>query len=171
MIKLKGKIKYPDNKGNTMFETIIAFFILTIILALIFQMIAFCGRLRMSATDTSRVLDDFNQDMYKTEIKTDGSITTKKTVGSIEVTPRTDAEENKGPLFYLTLSDDTKPENLISGNVSNYQGNSFRLRLTNIHANSLVSNHSILGDYENGKNTIIVPKALQFYHRIIVNGD
>ena len=171
MVKLKGKIKYLDNKGNTMFETIVAFFVLTIILAIIFQMISFCGQLRMSAADTSKVLDDFNKDMYKSEIKTDGSLTTKKTVGSIEVTPRTDAESNKGPLFYLTLSDDTKPENLMTGNVSDYQGNSYRLRLTNIHANSLVSNHSILGDYKNGKNNIIVPKALQFYHRIVVNGD
>ena len=57
MVKFKDTIKYPDNKGNTMFETIVAFFILTIILALIFQMIAFCGQLRMKAADTSKAAD------------------------------------------------------------------------------------------------------------------
>ena len=171
MVKFRDTIKYPDNKGNTMFETIVAFFILTIILALIFQMIAFCGQLRMKAADTSKVLDDFNQDMYRSEIKTDGSLTNSKTVGTIEVTPRLDAETGKGPLFYLTLSDETSKENLVTGNVSDYQGDSYRLRLTDIHANTLVSNHSLLGDFEHGKNTIIIPKAVQFYHRIVVNGD
>ena len=107
----------------------------------------------------SKVLDDFNQDMYRSEIKTDGSLTNSKTVGTIEVTPRLDAETGKGPLFYLTLSDETSKENLVTGNVSDYQGDSYRLRLTDIHANTLVSNHSLLGDFEHGKNIYCYSKS------------
>lgn len=168
MRKLMRKIKYPNNKGTTMFETIVAFFILTIILALIYQMIAFCAQLRMKATDTGAVLEKFNEDMYREDIKTDGSLTSETTVGSIKVIPRSSDStgELSGPLFYLTLSSDTKDDNLGGGKkVSDYQTTSYRLRLTNLHANSLISNDSRIGDVTEGKNNIVTPKALQFYYR------
>lgn len=168
MKKLIRTIKYPDNKGNTMFETIVAFFVLTIILMLIYQMIAFCGQLRMKATDTSQVINAFNRDMYKDSIKTDGSLTGKTTVGSIEVTPRSTVAGDQGPLFYLALSSDTKDANLKTNSVSDFVVNdtqaqiasSYRIRMDSLHANSLVSVDNRIEEEQ-----LVTPKVVQFYYK------
>ena len=167
MKRRKFKIKYPDNKGNTMFETIIAFFILTIILALIYQMISFCAQLRMKAADTGFVISEFNRDMYKTGIKTDGTFTAAQTFGSVDATPRSSEAGNKGPLFYLVLSDETDDSNLKTDHVADFtldttannMESPYRIRLTNLHANSLVSN-----DLRIEEEKLVKPKALQFYY-------
>jgi len=144
-----------------MFETIVAFFVLTIVLMLIYQMISFCGQLRMKAADTSNVINGFNQDMYRGEITTDGSLTSETTVGSIKVTPRSTNTEisSKGPLFYITVSTDTSDDNIKSGKAEDYQTIEYRLRLNHIHANSLVSQDSRIAE-----EGLVTPKALQFYY-------
>jgi Tfp pilus assembly protein PilV len=48
--KLRKKLKL-DNKGNTMFETLVAFVVLAIILAIVYQMIAFCALIKHNLSD------------------------------------------------------------------------------------------------------------------------
>ncbi|MBR1772957.1 MAG: hypothetical protein IJ749_03575 [Eubacterium sp.] len=155
MRKLTKKIKYLDNKGNTMFETIVAFFILTIILALIYQMISFCGELRMKAADTSQVYDEFNQDMYRKDVTVSGS--------SIDATKRSSSDAMNGPLFYIELSEETSDANMKTNNVSDFivasrTDNPYRLKMKNLHAYSLVSNDSRIDEME-----LVTPKAVQFF--------
>lgn len=145
------KLHRLDNKGNTMFETIVAFFVLTIILAIIYQMIAFCGELRMKATDTGQVVDDFNQNIYKTSIDT-----TK-----IASEDRHSESAIEGPLFYLRLSDET---NIVknfkdsSGSIS-YTADDYRLRMNYMGAITYKSK-----DARIASEKLVTPTALKFYY-------
>ena len=105
--------------------------------------------------------------MYKTGIKTDGTFTAAQTFGSVDATPRASEAGNKGPLFYLVLSDETDDSNLKTDHVADFtldttannMESPYRIRLTNLHANSLVSNDSRIEEEK-----LVKPKALQFYY-------
>ncbi len=155
MKRIIRKILKMDNKGNSMFETIVAFLVLSILFLLVLKMIVFCGELRMRATDTALVISEFNENMYKTTIPSDKIESVKKeTIPGIE---------GGGPLFYLLISDETKQANLKQGNVSDYLEDdvyeNYRLRLDNIKCNSLKSKDSRIADEK-----LITPKAVQFYY-------
>ena len=56
-----------------MIETIVAFAILMIVLALLYKMVVFSSELRMRAVDTARVRNSFNEQVYKTEYDESGN--------------------------------------------------------------------------------------------------
>ena len=62
------KVFCLNNKGTTMLETVVSFVVLVIILAVIYQMIAYCTRLRMKATDVDNMTQAVNKAMYKDNI-------------------------------------------------------------------------------------------------------
>ncbi len=149
--KLRKKLKL-DNKGNTMFETLVAFVVLAIILAIVYQMIAFCGELRMKATDTDKALTEFNQNMYKKNIPE----------SIIEVKDRHNEDGVEGPQFYLRVSTKTDISNM--KDVSTYSsGDAYRLRMNQLAAKSLQPSESIRNRLEAEK--VVTPNALQFYFR------
>ena len=53
-----------DNKGTTMFETLVAFTVLSIILVALFRMIMFSSELRMRASDMNSIMKTFNTELY-----------------------------------------------------------------------------------------------------------
>ena len=136
-----------NNKGNTMFETLIAFVVLAIILAIVYQMVAFCSEMRMKATDTNIVVSEFNENIYKKTVPTD----------KVDVADRHSEADINGPLFYLKLSDETSEENI--KNSTDYTGTSYRLRMSYLSAKTSVSKDSRI---ESEK--LVTPKALQFYY-------
>ena len=136
-----------NNKGNTMFETLIAFVVLAIILAIVYQMVAFCSEMRMKATDTNIVVSEFNENIYKKTVPTD----------KVDVADRHSEADINGPLFYLKLSDETSEENI--KNSTDYTGTSYRLRMSYLSAKTYVSKDSRI---ESEK--LVTPKALQFYY-------
>lgn len=137
-----------NNKGNTMFETLIAFVVLTIILAIVYQMVAFCGELRMKATDTDMIVSDFNENIYKKSVPED----------LIDVADRHSEVDINGPLFYLRLSDETSSSKNIKSDVD-YTANSYRIRMSYLSAKTYVSK-----DPRIESEKLVTPKALQFYY-------
>lgn len=149
-LSILKKLHKLDNKGNTMFETIVAFFVLTIILAIIYQMIAFCGELRMKAADTGMVIDDFNQNIYKTTVDT----------SKIDYRDRVTESTIEGPLFYLRLSNDTDiSKNFKDSSGTDYTADDYRLKMSYTGAKTFVSKDARIADEK-----LITPKALQFYY-------
>ncbi len=137
-----------NNKGNTMFETLIAFVVLAIILAIVYQMIAFCGEMRMKATDTNIILNEYNENIYKKTIPED----------KVSVADRhNETVPLGGPLFYLRVSDETSAENLIG--TYDYNTDPYRLRMNFLGAHTY---KSIDPRIESEK--LVTPKSLQFYY-------
>ena len=151
LFNFKKKL-HIDNRGNTMFETLVAFVVLAIILAIVYQMIAFCGEMRMKAADTDVVINEFNQNIYKKNIPAD----------KIEVKDRHNEDGISGPQFYLRVSDKTSTANM--KNVNDYVvGDAYRLRMDYLGAKSLMPSEQIRNKIEEEK--IVTPKAVQFYYR------
>lgn len=98
------KVFCLNNKGTTMLETVVSFVVLVIILAVIYQMIAYCTRLRMKATDVDNMTQAVNKAMYKDNID--------ESVDKVVCIPySTDAkvlsgeDMTKGPLFYMVVDE------------------------------------------------------------------
>ena len=63
--KVGNTIDCLNNKGTTMVETLVAFVVLMIVLLALFKMVTFSSQLKMRSIDTSRVLQVFNQEIYR----------------------------------------------------------------------------------------------------------
>ena len=135
-----------SNKGTTMLETLVAFVVLMIILGVLYNIIAFCSELRMSAADTNRAMIDFNCEIYA------------KSPNSSVVDIKECTVERKQPLFYLELSDKTSDANLGSGS----ERSSFKKKLSLYNVEAVTyAYHKEVDDTD----TIAVPKAISFRRR------
>ena len=134
-----------NNRGTTMLETLIAFVVLMVILGVLYNIIAFCSELKMSATDMNTYMQDFSVEIYN-----------KKTTKVIKTEKITTVDAGvKKPLFYLELSDETQKD--LNGCNSVAEENK-RISLYNLNAVTYVYDAS--GDTRN-----IVPKATRFIHK------
>lgn len=59
-------MKRTDNKGMTMVETIVSFTVLFIVLAALYGIVSFSNELYMKSVDTSRMVQKFYREIYKT---------------------------------------------------------------------------------------------------------
>ena len=142
-----NKLKKKD-QGSTMLETLVAFTVLMVILAIMYQMMAFCSDLRMKAADEAMVVRTFNQELYRVG---EGEIydkIRKKTYDS-SIT-----NLNDGPLLYLT-------EVKVEGQDSAYSPSSRRIQMGTFEMDCFSYDES---DEMITKNEVAVPKAVQFVH-------
>ena len=188
---LKNNTNYISrNQGTTMIETVVAFAVLMIILAVIYQAIAFCSRLRMRAEDTNRALTTFRREINNTENAPSSSTTPgvnavdsdKKAeydARKIEVLSyvtgadtSTDDEGNEStvqvPIFYMTLdTDETDEANLPSGYKEALKGKD--AKDTTVPKLSLYNIESVTYSYvpSSGEESeyMIIPKAIEFIHK------
>ena len=153
-----------DNKGVTMMETVVAFTVLVIILAMIYQMVAFSSSLRMKAADMSHVVQTFNAELYRNGDPSDSG---KVLMESYE----SSTKASDGPLFYFSLN--TEKTDYDKNQYSSYEGVTGknevvdknprnRLKFTQISADCYYFNPDdpLVSD---GK--LIVPKAIKFIHK------
>jgi hypothetical protein len=136
---------FLNNRGTTMLETLIAFVVLMVILGVLYNIIAFCSELKMSATDMNTYMQDFSVEIYNKN-------TTK--IFKVEKETKVDAGVKK-PLFYLELSDETQKD--LNGCNSVAEENK-RISLYNLNAVTYV--YDAEGDTRN-----IIPKATRFVHK------
>lgn len=87
-----------SDSGASMIETIVAFTVLLVIFALMYQMISFCSILRMKAADMESVLKTFNTELYRTGDFPDDGEVKKHTYSSLSV--------SDGPVLYFSLDTD-----------------------------------------------------------------
>lgn len=107
MVRLHKKTKSRknmNNRGNTMMETIVAFSVLMIIFAMIYQMVSYSSSLRMKAADTAKMVQTLNTEIYRKDF-TNGKV--------LKYTYSTDKAnlKEKGPLLYIELSPKTAQSN------------------------------------------------------------
>ena len=93
--KVGNTIDCLNNKGTTMVETLVAFVVLMIVLLALFKMVTFSSQLKMRSIDTSRVLQVFNQEIYK------NNNVYEKVHRVKYVTDLSLREGKQGPLFYI----------------------------------------------------------------------
>ena len=155
--KARLKKKKVDNMGNSMVETLVAFTVLLIILALLYQMIAFCSTLRMKATDMENVMKTFNTELYRTgEFPADGPVR-KYTYSSLSV--------SDGPVLYFSVDrnmTDTSLNGVAQSEGVTTVNERNRLKFTDISLECFAYNP----DDEVIKNgNLIAPKAIMFVHK------
>lgn len=63
--------KKNDNRGTTLVETLVAFTVLAAIMAILFQIVDFSGRLRTQAVDSAYLNQMFYREMYKNDERID----------------------------------------------------------------------------------------------------
>lgn len=156
---MNKKTKYSTIKnilgrdtGMTMLETLIAFLVLTIVLAALYGMVVFSTNLRMRAIDTEKVRSEFNQEIYMT------SPTSK-----VDVYSYVGKSKDNKTMFMLQLSSQTSNYNLKTGSegvdIAKFQNN---VKLPNIDAKGFVSTDSRIQS-----ERLVTPKALTFmYHKV-----
>ena len=140
-----------NNKGTTMVETLVAFVVLMIILAIIYSAISFCARLRMKATDVDSITESFNAEIYKDDSK----------INPDEVSFESYSEqEGKGPVFYLVL--DYENTDMITNNVKDTitDYSNFKIRMNKTEATSYKSTNPLIQSEE-----LPTPKALHFRYK------
>ena len=128
-----------------MLETLVAFVVLMVILGVLYNIIAFCSELRMSAVDMNRSMQKFSVQMYNNNSSDSVTVTSYETKTS---------EGVKKPLFYLELSDSTNPLN----NYGSIDESDSKISLYNLNAKSYVYNTE-------GDTRGITPKAVRFIHK------
>ncbi len=140
-----------NDQGNTMVETLVAFTVLLIVLAILYQMVAFCSSLRMKAADEAQVVSEFNQELYRKGNGTgvyDKITKTSYSCSSLETA--------KGPYLYLTV-DESKTDTK-----NHYTSGARRIKLDSIGMDCYSYKED---DPLITTNEIAVPKAVQFHHR------
>ena len=140
--KVGNTIDCLNNKGTTMVETLVAFVVLMIVLLALFKMVTFCSQLKMRSIDTSRVLQVFNQEIYR------NNNVYEKVHRVKYVTDLSLREGKQGPLFYIVPagSDDMNK----------------RLWVTDINAYSFSYDEN---DTLIKEDKIMAPKAMVFVHK------
>lgn len=156
----KFKKKYFNNKGTTMFEILVSFLVLSIILIIVYKMIAFCGELRMKATDTSMVVNEFSKNICKSDIRNKSADVANVSKEYYE----TDMDNKpKGPVFYLSVSTETDDSNNYFDGThvtkDSFADIGYRLKMRNLGAIDLESSDIRVSDYK-----LVTPRTIQFYY-------
>lgn len=143
--------KHLDNRGTTMVETLVAFVVLMIILAIIYSAFVYCSKLRMKATDIDVINQKFNAEIYKD----DNKINTDE----VEYQPYS-VQEGKGPVFYIVL--DYENSEMMTYNVKDSATDygDLKIRLNNIEATGYKSVNPLIQSEE-----LATPKALKFRYK------
>lgn len=137
-----------NNDGSTMVETLVAFVVLVIILAILMHMVNYCFQLQMKSVDTDEVFNKFNAELYKTFDKIDSNEVEAKEIKT---------NNDLGPVFYLML--DTENTKMMEKNVKDNSTDytQYKLGLYNLKVNSY---KSVNGMIEEEK--LVTPQALLF---------
>ncbi|MCR5104568.1 MAG: hypothetical protein K6B68_08970 [Eubacterium sp.] len=140
-----------NDDGTTMVETLVAFVVLMIILAIIYSAVSFCYNLRMKTADTDRVMQQFNAELYKSEDKID---LTEVSFNSYNM------QDGKGPVFYLML--DYENSDMITNNVkdSATEYSDLKIRMNKLEATGYQSVNPLIESEE-----LATPKALRFRYK------
>ena len=147
----QNKNMISDNRGTTMLETLVAFVVLMVILGVLYNIIAFCSELKMSATDMNTSMQEFSVEIYN---KKDSSFVEKN-----QLVTRVD-NNTKKPLFYLGLSEETKEHKNENGCAQAIANNQTTLSLYNLNAETYV--YKTTGE---GSARTITPKAMRYVHK------
>ena len=147
-----------NNKGTTMVETVVSFVVLVIILAVIYQMIAYCSELRMKAEDVDKMTRNVNKALYKSTVsKETDLVEAKPYVTDAKVKDGT--EVIKGPLFYMEV--DTEKTN--SANVySSVTKPDHRIWIMNINATGYKAVESGSSESDSTASPNQVPSVISF---------
>jgi hypothetical protein len=162
------------NQGSTMIETLVAFVVLMIILAIISGIIVFCSKLRLRADDTSRAVTVFSAQMNNNDNKVTRQVEegmagfdinedknnnikvtsyfTGKTVTKDPETGQVIGTSAPLPMFYLVT-----PESAEAGSAD--YGKDF-LSLYNIEADS----YTYISNTDENEQYLL-PKALRFVYK------
>lgn len=141
-----------NNKGTTMLETLVAFTVLMVILAVLYAIIAFCSELKMSATDMNNAMQEFSQELYNEGNR--GNTSAPVLVTPIETTS---SGGTRSSLFYLKISDDMTAEEKTRNGIT-ATDTSKKISLWQINA-VMYKYNKPTSDY------VIVPKAMDFVHK------
>ena len=153
MIRLRKKNKLSEyiinnNNGSTMIETLVAFLVLMIIMAILMHMINYCFQLEMKSVDTDTVFARFNTELYKP----------LDAVNSEEVSAqKIETDENLGPVFYLMIDTDKTDmtRNKIQNGTTDYE--KYKIGLYSISAKSYKSVNGMIAS-----ENLVTPQALIF---------
>ena len=126
-----------NNRGTTMIEILVAFTVLTLIMGVLYGIIAFSSELRMRSVDASNVLQEFNREIYN-ENSASGVIDQKEY----------HTQGNKA-LFYITPRDS--------------QESSVNIPLTNLECTSYT--YHVSGEEKDRMEHVVIPKVLVFSHK------
>ena len=155
IVKTRKKLynSVGNNSGASMVETIVAFTVLVIIFALMYQMISFCSTLRMKAADMETVLKTFNSELYRTGDFPDD--------GVVKRYPYKSLSASDGPILYFSLDRTaTKAENGYAASEGVTKNNTMtRLKMTDINlvCYTYDPNADIVKD-----GNLTIPKATTF---------
>ena len=155
----KPNMRYMNDRGSTMIETVISFVVLMIVLAALYSMVRFSSELRMRAVDSSTVQNNFNEQIYRS----DGNMTNVDTYRYIGK-HRSDEEGNDDSATAFTLRLNTNKTDVAkSFNDPNLTSEVFKtydsIKLPNMNAVGYVSVDPLV-DSEN----VIAPRVLSFKH-------
>ncbi|MCR5226882.1 MAG: hypothetical protein K6E27_06705 [Eubacterium sp.] len=152
LIKTKANLNrcINNNKGSTIYEIVIAFVVILVVLAIIYKMISFSSELRMEAVDIRNAQLEFESELYK---KTPD--TTKISVKKYVIKENSNTH-NKMPVFVLKLDEektDVEANFMIESSGSGEVSQQNTLNLMDIVADGYSSKNS---------NVTIIPKAMKF---------
>ncbi len=99
------RMSKQNNEGTTLIETLAAFTVLAAILAILFSIVDFSGRLRTQAVDTAHLDQMFQREMYKNDEKIDRNFV-KVVSYNYAVADGADNESDKQGRFWLALDAD-----------------------------------------------------------------
>ena len=173
---ISKKRRYLNDRGVTMVETVVAFVVLMIILAIIYSAIAFCSTLRMRAQDSSKVAAEFERELYNADNQEGLDESAVSTINGDKLVVSNYVTDNNIPLFFLTVNTDETSKNNLGQEYYNaltatapdaaaqeqleIAKKAYRLSMYWIEAKTFVYN---AGD---NPEKIIVPKAIQFIHKL-----
>ncbi len=165
----KRNIIFTNNSGSTMVETVVAFVVLMIVLALIYKIVAFCSVLRMRAHDTDVITREFTAEMnnknnHENEINLNSHITIEHIKTSV------DEDGKQVPLFYLVVDEEKTDSRNIETSMPEDSDFETLSSIENIRKNISLYNINVITyrytpDEEMDQEHMIIPKALSFLHK------
>ena len=173
---ISKKRRYMNDRGVTMVETVVAFMVLMIILAIIYSVIAFCSTLRMRAQDSNRVAAEFERELYNADNQEGLDESKASTLNGDRLLVSNYVTKDNTPLFFLTVNiDETSQSNLgedyynaLIASAPDGATDQQKSELENAKKLSMYQIEAKTFVYNLGENTekIIVPKAIQFIHKL-----
>ncbi len=183
MIRLRKSINrikmLNNNQGSTMVETLVAFVVLMIILAIMYGVIAFCSELRMRAEDTSRAVVKFRTEMYNSKNAPEGTdfgvhkkdYQDRNITVNNYVTGKKEVEKEDGlvetipvPLLYFQFdTEETNVKNLQPGVSGATVPDEMKEKFSLYNIEAVTYTYHPTDGEEDEK--IIIPKAITFIHK------
>ena len=158
IIQVRKKLHMAlNNKGTTMFETIVSFLVLMIILGALYSTVRFSAELRMRAVDTGNITKEFNSLVFKDSISTSDHILKYDYYGQYDPTTT-----GKYTAFFLKLDTEETNCELNCGRVVSVDDVLLTpLRTPNIDATGYVYHNTDI-DTEH----LVTPEMITFeYHK------